>query len=68
MQTLEREIGDLESEQAGLTRKLQDEGPGMAGTEVAALSTHIHELEERRERLFGELERAEQEYLQASSS
>ena len=68
VQTLEREIGDLESEQAGLTRKLQDEGPGMAGTEVAALSTHIHELEERRERLFGELERAEQEYLQASSS
>jgi len=65
---LEQQIGDLEREQASLTRRLQDEGPGMTGTEVASLSTHIHELEEERERLFADLERAEQEYLQAASS
>jgi hypothetical protein len=65
---LERQIGEIEQEQADLTRKLQEEGPTMQGTDIASLSVHIHELQVRREELFEELAMAEEQLLQASAS
>lgn len=64
---LEREIGEVEQEQADLTRTLQEEGPTMQGSEIASLSVRIHELQLRRERLFDELALAEETFLQASA-
>jgi hypothetical protein len=65
---LERQIGEIEQEQADLTRRLQEEGPVMQGTDIASLSVHIHELQVRREELFEELAVAEEQFLQASAS
>jgi hypothetical protein len=65
---LERQIGEIEQEQAGFTRRLQEEGPAMQGTEIASLSVHIHELQVRRDELFEELAMAEEQLLQASAS
>ncbi|MGB9666658.1 MAG: ABC-F family ATP-binding cassette domain-containing protein [Candidatus Cryosericum sp.] len=64
---LEREIGEVEHEQADLTRALQEEGPTMQGSEIASLSVRIHELQLRRERLFDDLALAEESFLQASA-
>lgn len=64
---LEREIGEVEQEQADITRTLQEEGPTMQGPEIASLSVRIHELQLRRERLFEELALAEETFLQASA-
>jgi ATP-binding cassette subfamily F protein 3 len=65
---LERQIGEIEQEQADLTRRLQEEGPAMQGTDITSLSVHIHELQVRREELFEELAVAEEQFLQASAS
>ena len=65
---LERQIGEIEQEQADLTRSLQEEGPAMQGGDIASLSVHIHELQVRRDELFEELGVAEEEFLQASAS
>jgi ATP-binding cassette subfamily F protein 3 len=65
---LERQIGEIEQEQADLTRRLQEEGPAMQGNDITSLSVHIHELQVRREELFEELAIAEEQFLQASAS
>jgi ATP-binding cassette subfamily F protein 3 len=65
---LERQIGEIEQEQADLTRRLQEEGPAMQGSDITSLSVHIHELQVRRDELFEELAVAEEQYLQASAS
>jgi ATP-binding cassette subfamily F protein 3 len=65
---LEHQIGENEQEQADLTRKLQEEGPAMHGSDIASLSVHIHELQVRRDELFEELAMAEERFLQASAS
>ena len=64
---LERQIGEVEQEQADLTKALQQEGPKMQGAQIASLSVSIHELQLRRERLFDDLALAEEAYLQAST-
>ncbi len=64
---LERQIGEVEQEQADLTKALQQEGTKMQGAEIASLSVSIHELQLRRERLFDDLALAEEAYLQAST-
>lgn len=64
---LERQIGEVEREQADLTKALQEKGPTMQGSEITSLSVRIHELQLRRERLFDELALAEETYLQAST-
>jgi ATP-binding cassette subfamily F protein 3 len=65
---LERQIGEIEQEQADLTRTLQEEGPAMQGSDITSLSVHIHELQVRRDELFEELAMAEEQLLQASAS
>ncbi|MHB8106457.1 MAG: ABC-F family ATP-binding cassette domain-containing protein [Candidatus Cryosericum sp.] len=65
---LEHQIGDIELEQADLTRRLQEEGPAMQSSDITSLSVHIHELQVRRDELFEELGVAEEQYLQASAS
>lgn len=65
---LERQIGDVEQEQASLTNMLQQEGPSMEGTDITSLSVRIHELTLRRELLFDELALAEETWLQASAT
>jgi ATP-binding cassette subfamily F protein 3 len=65
---LERQIGEIEQEQVDFTRRLQEEGPAMQGSEIASLSVHIHELQVRRDELFEELAAAEEQFLQASAS
>jgi ATP-binding cassette subfamily F protein 3 len=65
---LERQIGEIEQEQADLTQRLQEEGPAMQGSDITSLSVHIHELQVRRDELFEELVVAEEQYLQASAS
>jgi len=65
---LEKQISDVEHEQATLTKVLQEDGPSMQGTDIASLSVRIHELTLRRERLFDELAEAEETWLQASTT
>jgi hypothetical protein len=64
---LERQIGEIEQEQADLTRRLQEEGPAMQRSDIASLSVHIHELQVRLDELFEELAMAEERFLQASA-
>ncbi len=65
---LERQISEIERQQADSTRRLQEQGPAMQGSEIASLSVHIHELQVRRDELFEELATAEEQFLQASAS
>ncbi len=65
---LERQISEIERQQADSTRKLQEQGPAMQGSDITSLSVHIHELQVRRDELFEELATAEEQFLQASAS
>jgi ATP-binding cassette subfamily F protein 3 len=66
VQDLEAAIAAIDDEQTALTTRFQAEGPSMPPEEMNRLSVHIHELTERRERLFDQLAAAEEELLQAS--
>jgi ATP-binding cassette subfamily F protein 3 len=66
VQDLEAAIAAIDDEQTALTTRFQAEGPSMPPEEMNRLSVHIHELTERRERLFDQLSAAEEELLQAS--
>ncbi len=68
VRTLEQQIEKSDHEEKALTRRLQDEGPTMSGSEITALSMQIQELQVQQDRLLEELTTAEDEYLQASSS
>ncbi len=65
---LERQIGEIEQQQADLHARLQEQGPAMQGSDITSLSVHIHELQVRRDELFEELATAEEQFLQASAS